>query len=100
VLLLVQGVLTLLDDRVRRATGERLPPSLAAGDAPRPLEPVLQGAPGSRFPLEDPVREMEALRREQRAKLDGGRLPIERAKKLLAERGLPVRDAAEPEGPR
>lgn len=66
-----------------------------------PPEPVIQGAPGSRFELADPVVEMEAhlesmheilttsawVDRERRIV----RIPIDHAKKLLLERGVPVR---------
>jgi hypothetical protein len=75
----------------RIETGERRPP-----------EPVLQGAPGSRFELQPPRREVEALRREEQASLGSSawvdrnagvvRIPIEHAKRLLLERGLPVRE--------
>jgi hypothetical protein len=66
-----------------------------------PPEPVLQGAPGSRFELQEPQRELEALRREEEQLLASSgwvdrnagvvHSPIERANQLLLERGLPVR---------
>jgi hypothetical protein len=62
----------------------------------------LQGSPGSRFELRDPLPEMLELRAQEDALLetpgwideDAGRvrLPIERAKELLLERGLAARD--------
>ena len=67
----------------------------------QPPMPVLQGAPGSEFELDDPVIEMRAMREEEQAALDGWgwvdrdggvvRIPIERAKERVLERGLAVR---------
>ena len=90
-LLLMQGLLQLYGIGSRRAARAIPPLTRAAGGELRPPPPVLQGAPGSRFPLEDPVREMETLRREQRAKLSGGPVPIDEAKRRLIEQGLAVR---------
>ncbi len=67
----------------------------------RPPDPVLQGSPGSRFELADPVLEMEEMRELNEARLtstgwvDRNRgvihIPIEEAKQLLLQRGLPAR---------
>lgn len=77
-------------------------PPLASSRADRlPPEPRLQGAPGSKFPLQSPMKEMDDYRKtedellksygwvDQKAGLV--RIPIERAKQLLLERGFPVR---------
>jgi hypothetical protein len=70
-----------------------------------PPEPVIQGAPGSKFELQHPAVEMEAWREtEERLLTTSGwadrnartvRIPIERAKQLMLERGFPVRGAGD-----
>ena len=70
-----------------------------------PPVPILQGSPGSNFELTDPLVEMEAWDREMDERLatsgwidrNAGtvRIPIEAAKQLLLERGLPVREGGE-----
>lgn len=77
-------------------------PPLASRGADRlPPEPRLQGAPGSKFPLQSPMLEMDAYRKKESDLLDSYdwvdqqagtiRIPIERAKQLLLERGFSVR---------
>lgn len=95
-LLLMHGLLATLEARGQAAARKVLSAPRVAAGALRPPEPVLQGAPGSRFPLKDPVHEMEALRGEQRDRLNHGAIPIEEAKKRLLERGLPVRQESRP----
>lgn len=96
---LMRWLATYLD--VREEGREPAPTSLTRGEGPRlPPEPRLQGAPGSKFELQNPLLELEAMRREEDSRLttygwvDQGngivRLPIERAKQLVIERGLPV----------
>jgi hypothetical protein len=88
----------------REATAERaLPPAtrVPLAGPQHPPAPVIQAAPGSRFELEDPRVEMEdQLARMERILTTSGwvdrnagiiRIPIEDAKELLLERGLPVR---------
>ncbi len=85
---------------------EVVPATLVTTDKPKtPPAPVLQGAPGSLFELGDPLLEMEAFRRQEDGLLTSTgwvdqnagtvRIPIEQAKKLLLQRGLPVRPPAE-----
>lgn len=76
---------------------------LGEAKAKLPPEPILQGAPGSRFERADPVLEMEAFLEEQIEELTSfgwidreagvARIPIEEAKNLLLQRGLPARKA-------
>jgi hypothetical protein len=87
-----------------RAAVRGLPPAtrVAAPPAAHPPEPVLQGAPGSAFELQDPSIEWDAQRTRMREVLTSSgwvdrqagvvRIPIEQAKRLLVERGLPVRE--------
>ncbi|HEY8459225.1 MAG TPA: hypothetical protein VIM99_02535 [Blastocatellia bacterium] len=75
--------------------GRRLPP-----------EPLLQGAPGeSDKPTELPLKAMETLRKQTEEQITsygwvdkpGGvaRIPIERAKEIIAEKGLPALSSPE-----
>ena len=101
-----------LDFEERAATAEaaEIPRTRVSDPRPEhPPEPVLQGAPGSRFELQDPVVEMEDWRRQERRLIEGTgwvdrnegivRIPVERAKALLLERGLPVRERPAAGGP-
>lgn len=78
------------------------PPPLVSSPSDRlPPDPRLQGAPGSKFPLQNPVLEMEAYKKAEEDLLDSYgwadkqagrvRIPIERAKQILLQRGLPSR---------
>ena len=93
-----------LDRAIPRAT--RVPVELPQ----HPPEPVIQGAPGSRFELQHPMVEMHVWRETEQRRLTTSawvdrnartvRIPIEHAKLLLLERGIAVRDHAAPgEGP-
>lgn len=94
-----------LEARQARADAVAIPSTrIVTADPRRPPEPVLQGAPGSRFELQEPQRELDALRREEELLLGSSgwvdrnagvvRIPIEQAKELLLERGLPARQSA------
>jgi len=79
-----------------RAETDPAPPPLAVTRPSRPPEPRLQV---------NPPAELETVRREEEALLNSYgwvqkeagvvRIPIERAKKLLLERGLPARPSAD-----
>ena len=102
---LTAGLFRQLGEREAREA-EAIPPATRVPGArpQRPPEPVLQGAPGSRFELQHPIVEMEAWRRHEHELLNSSgwvdrnagtvRIPIERAKRLLLERGLVVRGEA------
>jgi hypothetical protein len=90
--------------RERELVGTAPPATRVPLEGPeRPPAPVIQGAPGSRFELQDPSLELA----DQRAKTgeilttsawvarDAGivRIPIEHAKRLVLDRGFPVREA-------
>ena len=98
------------EDRAATAEAAEIPRTRVTDARPEhPPEPVLQGAPGSRFELQDPVVEMEDWRRQEREMMEQTgwidrnegtvRIPVERAKALLLERGLPVRERAAAGGP-
>jgi hypothetical protein len=99
---LMGGLFRQLDEREAREA-EAIPPTTRVPGArpQRPPEPVLQGAPGSRFELQDPIVEMQAWRRHEDELLSSSgwidrnagtvRIPIDQAKRLLLERGLDVR---------
>jgi hypothetical protein len=74
---------------------------MPAGQRKLPPEPRLQGAPGPEGPTLLPLDEMRIYNKEVKAKAEsyswidkpGGiaRIPIERAKELIVEKGLPMR---------
>jgi len=94
VVLLLRGLLVYFD---ARKAEKAPPPSPLAAGARLPPQPRLQGAPGSASsPAEDIKRFRE---QEDQALTSYGwidqqngviRIPIERAKKLIEQRGLPV----------
>ncbi len=90
------------EQRAAKAEAERIPPTRVSDPLPEhPPQPVLQAAPGSSFELQDPAIEMQDWRRQEQELLESSgwvdrnngivRIPVERAKQLLLERGLPVR---------
>src|SRR5262249_2500595 len=94
VVLLLRGLLIYFD--TRKAEEEPPPPPLATG-VRLPPEPRLQGAPGSAgSPAEDirRFREQEEQMLDSYGWIDRGngviRIPIEQAKKLIEQRGLPA----------
>jgi len=95
-----------LEGRAARVDAASQPRTRVQGQVPEhPPEPVLQGSPGSNFELADPIVEMEAWDRRMDEKLatsgwtdrNAGtvRIPIDEAKRLVIERGLPVREGGE-----
>ena len=103
-LLLMWILFVQLESREAGLAEDLQPPTRVAREGERsPPEPILQGSPGSKFELRDPRVEMEAFQLSQEEWLAGFgwvdekagvvRIPIDRAKKLLLERGLPVREA-------
>jgi hypothetical protein len=104
VFLLLRGLLLYFD--ARKAEEAPPAPPLSAG-ARLPPQPRLQGAPGSeRSPAED-IRRF----REQEDQLLGGygwvdepngviRIPIEQAKRMIEEKGLPVMAPGAAQSPR
>jgi hypothetical protein len=94
--LLVWGIFVFFDRREAQTAGDGFP--LAAGQEQRvPPEPRLQTAP--RLELQDlRAREEEALTSYGWVDQAAGtvRIPIEQAKRLLLQRGLPSRAAAAP----
>src|SRR5215813_221615 len=92
--LLVGGLLLYFDARKAR---EAPPPSPLATGVRLPPEPRLQGAPGS---AGSPSEDIRRFREQEDQMLDSYgwidrqngviRIPIEQAKKLIEQRGLPV----------
>ena len=91
------------EKRAAAAEAERIPPTRVSEPLPEhPPKPVLQAAPGSSFELRNPAIEMQDWRRQEQELLESSgwvdrnngivRIPVERAKQLLLERGLPVRE--------
>lgn len=110
VFVLMAGTFKFFEARSAAEDAVDVPATLVPGDGPdHPPEPVLQGAPGSRFPLRDPLPEMdEMLAEEDEALGNPGwvdknagivRLPIETAKQRMLERGFPVRPAPAGDAP-
>jgi hypothetical protein len=106
--LLIAGLFKYFEDRERKSEGP--PGPLAAERQVIPPEPRLQLAPreeNQRNPLsnEHPIEEMKRVLAEENGKLDSYgwvdqqagkvRIPIEEAKRLLVERGLPSRAQAQ-----
>src|SRR5262249_26595776 len=94
VALLMWGLLHYFD---KRKAQEAQPPSPLAPEGRVPPEPRLQGAPGSvSSPTEDirRVRELEAQMLNSVGWIDQQRgiirIPIEQAKKLIEQKGLPA----------
>lgn len=105
VFLLMLGAFKLFERQVAADQLADAPATRIESDGPtHPPAPVLQGSPGSEFPLADPRFEMEAMTAEQDELLHGSgwinrtegrvRLPIETAKRLMLERGFPTREEA------
>ena len=100
-LLLMWGLYRYFESGVAEAERAEVPATRLATDQQQPPAPVLQSAPGSKFELSDPVEEMKQMREEEDELLTNPgwvdqnagvvRIPINRAKELLLERGLPVR---------
>jgi hypothetical protein len=91
-----------LTEREQRNNARVAPATRLTDEGPqRPPRPVLQGAPGSEVELVSPELELERLRDEEAELLgsygwvdrDAGtvRLPVERAKEVMTERGFDVR---------
>ncbi len=100
--LLMWGMFGYLNGREAGLDAEQPASTLARGRKPEdrlPPEPRLQLAPGSQ---RHPLKEMDDVRNEWRTHLDNYawmdqttgtvRIPIERAKELLLQKGLPVRE--------
>ena len=103
VCLLMWGLFKYFEAREAREEQALVPATRIAVDQPRrPAGPVLQGAPGSKFELKSPLMEMEEWLKVEQEQLNNSgwvdrnagitRIPIERAKELLLERGLPFRE--------
>ncbi len=107
VYVIVKGM-TVAFDKIEEAANPT-GPSLAGGGTRTQREPLLQGAPqapGSRAATMLPLEDMREYRKKMEAETKAygfvagkenveAHLPIERAKQLLLERGLPVKaDAA------
>ncbi len=100
--LVLWGLLTYFETRTARS--EPKAPPLARERQQLPPEPRLQGAPSHE---ESPIAEIEKFRQQENELLNGYgwvdqkggvvRIPIEDAKKLLLQKGLPVREQV-PEG--
>jgi len=110
---LIVAVLNSFEGRERQAEIESRPSPFAAERSKLPPEPRLQLAPNSEEQIDKneapdlktqhPLEEMKALRGTWKDELDhygwvdkpSGvvRIPIEQAKKMLLERGLPTRGA-------
>jgi hypothetical protein len=109
---LITAVLNTLEGREKKAELESRPSPFAAERAKLPPEPRLQLSPNSEEQIDKkeppdlkkqhPLEEMKQLRKSWDDQLNGYswvdeqagvvRLPIEDAKKLLLQRGLPTRD--------
>ena len=114
---LIVAVLNSFEGRERQAELESRPSPFAAERSKLPPEPRLQLAPNSEEQIDKneapdlktqhPLEEMKALRATWKNDLDhygwvdkqSGvvRIPIEQAKKMLLERGLPTRGAKKAE---
>ena len=106
IMVLMAWLFSNFEQRVAKSDAAATPATrLEAIKPDHPPGPVLQGAPGSRFELLDPVVEMEAWDAQMDDVLatsgwmdrNNGtvRIPIEEAKKLLLQRGLTVRAQGE-----
>lgn len=102
VLLLMWGLFRYFEAREAGEESKLVPATRIATEGPqRPAGPILQGAPGSKFELKDPLLEMDEWRKIEDEQLNNAgwvdknagvvRIPIKRAKELLLERGLPLR---------
>ncbi|MEK6299438.1 MAG: hypothetical protein AABO41_01850 [Acidobacteriota bacterium] len=119
IFLLMGGLVRILESRVEKAEGkpsplaserERIAPEPRVQLAPSRIEQV-EGREGPDL-NDDPLVEMERVRREESEKLNSYswvdekngvvRIPIDEAKKLLLKRGLPTRQkrVAKDEEPR
>ncbi|HEU0179857.1 MAG TPA: hypothetical protein VFV58_36960 [Blastocatellia bacterium] len=100
--LLMAGLLSYFDARKAR---EAPPPSPLATGVRLPPQPRLQGAPGS---VGSPAEDINRFRKQEDQMLDSYgwidqqngviRIPIEQAKKLIEQRGLPVTPPRAPQG--
>jgi hypothetical protein len=106
---LMAGLLDVLESRVKKVEGkpsplagerQRIPPEPRVQLAPSRIEQV-EGKEGPDLRDDNPLAEMERVRKEESEKLNSYswvdekngivRIPIEDAKKLLLQRGLPTR---------
>jgi hypothetical protein len=114
---LIVAVLNSFEGRERQAEVESRPSPFAAERSKLPPEPRLQLAPNSEEQIDNneapdlktqhPLEEMKTLRRTWDSELNSYgwvdkqsgvvRIPIDQAKKMLLERGLPTRGAKKPE---
>src|SRR5499426_2331574 len=102
VALLMRGLLRYFDARKAR---EAPPPSPLATGLRLPPEPRLQGAPGS---ASSPAEDIRRFREQEDQMLDSYgwidrqngviRIPIEQAKRLIEQKGLPVTSPGAPQG--
>ena len=94
----------IFEARAAAADEAQMPATLVEVDGPQhPPEPILQGAPGSRFELRDPLPEMIEMLEVEDARLSGYgwtdrnadlvHIPIVEAKKKMLQRGFPTREA-------
>src|SRR5262245_4883317 len=100
--LLMWGLLHYFDARKAK---EAPPPAPLATGVRLPPEPRLQGAPGS---ASSPTQDIRRFREQEDQMLDSYgwidrqngviRIPIEQAKKLIEQRGLPVTSPNAPQG--
>lgn len=109
IFLLMGGLVNLLESRAEKAEGklspfaserDRIPPEPRVQLAPSRVEQV-EGNEGPDLKDDHPLVEMERVRREENEKLSSYswvdekngvvRIPIDEAKRLLLERGLPIR---------
>lgn len=106
VMALMAALFQNLEGRAEATDAASRPRTLVQGALPEhPPEPILQGSPGSNFELEDPIVEMEAWdhRMDEQLASSGWvdrnagtvRIPIDEAKRLMLERGLPTRKEGE-----
>jgi hypothetical protein len=100
---LMFGAYQLFEKREQATDAATMPATRVAMDGPqRPPEPILQGSPGSRFELRDPLPEMIEMHEQEAARLGGygwvdrpagkAHIPIVEAKKLVLQRGLASRE--------
>lgn len=100
---LMYGAYRLFEGRELARDAATLPATRVAIDEPqRPPEPILQGSPGSRFELRDPLPEMIEMHEQEAARLGGygwvdrpagqAHIPIAEAKRRVLQRGLPTRE--------
>lgn len=99
IVVILYGFRKLDEANATREPASRI--QLPAGQRKLPPEPRLQGAPGPEGPTLLPLDEMKVYQKEVSEKAASygwidkqngvARIPIERAKELIVEKGLPVR---------